>query len=338
MKRYLLAKKEGESVYGIDIKTWDDSVTPFIISENSEELGYVDISSIENWYNYQSNFDIIIVKGNIKILLEETEWIELSLREKEIVSKLFLVEKEKRDEILSEELQNSLNYFKIYDLISDDTISNKGITNFFLTPKSIDYKIELNTRLHPDYTFDEHGWLVECIYYRNCSIWQNELGFTQYDYSDPILKYEADYTMKDDGYVGSRTVTRRWYRLDGSLDDDAKVTTKFYEPMLARDEGKKRRRNVVNQLMIETVGLFIMTSEDLNDVPTAEADAIPFLKSISSGLTDYYEYGNKRDSTGKDFILKEQILASDYSRLDNFVPGTGDTLTIRNYLIMKLDV
>ena len=94
----------------------------------------------------------------------------------------------------------------------------------------------------------------------------------------------------------------------------------------------------MNQLMIQTVGLFIMTSNDLPDVPTAEADAIPFLKEITSGLSDYYEYGNKRDSQGNDFLLKQQILASQYPRLDNFVPGTNNTLTIRNFLISKLDV
>ena len=328
----------GETLY-TDIKSWSDADLsgnkPMIISFNDSESGYENISTIENWDLYGSQFEKC---KQIKYIFDETNWESLSIEEKKIVAKHFLVQKDLRDEVLSQQEQDDNNYFKIYNLLSLDVVEGRGISNPFLTPKSIDYKQEIDGRLHPKYTFDNFGWLVECEYFQNLEISQNQFGFTIYDYSDPILKYEAEYYMKPDGYVGSRTVTRRWYRLDGTLDSDAKITQKFYEPMSARDEGKKRRRNIINQLMIETVGLFIMTSEDLSDVPTAESDAIPFLKEISSGLSDYYEYGSKRDSSGTDFLLKQQILASDYSRLDNFVPNTGDTLTIRQYLIMKLDV
>jgi hypothetical protein len=342
MRKYIHAYNIiGRGVVGTEVDSWSgdelNGNKPFVISHDSSLSGYTNITSIKNFERFCDS-TTHSHRIQIEYLFNETTWEDLDLEEKKIVAKYFLVDKDKRDEVFTEQEQESYNYFKIYDLVSEDVYSYKNITNKHVTPKSIDYKREIDGRLHPKYTFDNHGWLIECEYFRNLEIWQNAQGFTQYDYSDPVLKYTASYNIKPDGYVGSRTVTRRWYRLDGTLDLDAKISTKFYEPMAARDEGKRRRTNIINQLMIDTVGLFIMTSPDLSDVPTAEADAIPFLKSVSSGISDYYEYGNKRDSQGNDFLLKQQILASDYSRLDNFVPGTGDTLTIRNYLIMKLDV
>lgn len=342
MRKYIHAYNiVGRGTVGIDIDSWSgdelNGNEAIVISHEDSLTGYTNITSIKNFEKFCDS-TTHSHRIQIEYLFEETDWESLDHEEKKIVAKYFLVDKSKRDEVLTESEQESYNYFKIYDLVSEDVYSYKNITDKHITPKSIDYKKEINGRLHPKYVFDNHGWLVECEYFRNLEISQNQLGFTEYDYSDPILKYEAVYEMKPDGYVGSRTVTRRWYRLDGTLDSDAKITTKFYEPMAARDEGKKRRRNIVNELMIETVGLFIMTSSDLNDVPTAEADAIPFLKEISSGLTDYYEYGNKRDSHGNDFLLKQQILESVYSRLNNFVPGTNNTITIRNFLISRVDI
>lgn len=334
MKKYIHGFITQEGTCYKDITSWADIENPLIITFNQAEVGYENISSINTWDLYGPIFEKC---KQIKYLYDDTSWELLSLQEKKIVAKHFIVDKTLRDEVLTQQEQDEHNYFKIYNLLSNDIIETNSISNPFLTPKSIDYKKHIDGRLHPKYIFDEYGWLVECEYFENLEISQNQLGFTQYDYSNPILKYEASYTMKDDGYVGSRTVTRRWYRLDGTLDVDSKITQKFYEPMMARDEGKRRRRNLVNILMIQTVGLFIMTSVDLEDVPTAETDAMPFLKEISSGLSVYYEYGSRQDASNNNFLLKQQIIDSTYSRLDNFVPGTDDTITIRDFLINKLD-
>lgn len=340
MKKYIHAYIIGGQTLYTGLQSWsNDDLNgnkPMIFTFNSSESEYDNISSIQNWEKYESN--TIEKRKQIKILFEETDWSYLTISEKEIVAKYFLVEKNLRDEVLTQQEQDDNNYFKLYNFLSEDIIQQKDINNYFITPKSIDYKKDIDGRLHPKYTFDQYGWLIKCVYYENLSISQDEQGFTQYNYSNPVLEVDAVYVMKPDGYVGSRTITRKWYKLDGTLDPDAKITEKFYEPMLARDAGKRRRRNIINNLMIETVGLFIMTSGDLSDVPTAETDAIPFLKEISSGISDYYEYGSKQDTQGNNFLLKDQIINSTYPRLGNFVPGTNDTVTIRQYILSKISI
>lgn len=341
MKKYIHAYILNGQTLFTQLMSWSDieigNNKPMKITCNVSEEGYENITNIENIEKYIYRFEIC--KQLNYIIQEETfDWNNLNNNEKKILSKYFLVEKTLRDEVLTEQEQEDNNYFRIYNLLSRDYIETNNISNPFLTPKSIDYKKAVDGNLHPKYIFDNHGWLVECIYYRDLSIWQNQLGFTQYDYSYPVLHYTANYTIKDDGYVGSRIVTRKWYKLDGTLDDDAKITEKFYEPMNARNEGKRRRTTLINLIIIQTVGLFIMTSPDLNNVTEAEEDAIPFMREVANGISEYYEYGTKRDNQGNPCKLIQDVMNSQYSRLNNFVPGTNNTVTIRQFIISKLDV
>jgi hypothetical protein len=342
MRKYIHAYNIiGRGVVGSEVDSWSGDELgdnkPFVISHESSLSGYTNITSIKNFERFCDS-TTHSHRIQIEYLYNETTWEDLELEEKNIVAKYFLVDKDKRDEVLTEEEQDSYNYFKIYDLVSDDVYTYKNINNKHITPKSIDYKREIDGRLHPKYTFDSSGWLIECEYFTNLEIWQNAQGFTQYDYSNPILKYQASYQVKDDGYVGTRTVTRRWYRLDGTLDPDAKITQKSYEPMASREEGFRRRKNLVNNLIIQTVGLIIMTSVDLHNVSDAETDAMEFMKYVAPGISEYYEYGNKKDINNSPVRLVQLVMNSTYVRLNNFVPGTNNTVTIRDYIISKLDI
>jgi hypothetical protein len=305
MRKYIHAYYiDGRGTVGIDVDSWSgDELSgnkPFVISHTNTLSGYTNITSIKNFERFCDS-TTHSHRIQIEYLFDETTWEDLDSEEKRIVAKYFLVDKDKRDEVF-------------------------------------DYKKELDGRLHPEYIFDSIGWLIECNYYRNLNIWQDTQGFTQYEYSDPILKYEASYQMKDDGYVGSRTITRRWYRLDGTLDTDSKVSVKYYEPMSAREESKRRRQNLINKLIIQTVGLIIMTSNDLDNVTDAETDAMEFMKYVAPGISEYYEYGNKKDAQNNPVKLVQLVMDSDYSRLDNFVPGTNNTVTIRQFIISNLDI
>jgi len=337
MRKYIHAYIANELTLYKDLSFWSTDILngnkPMIISFNESEDGYENITSIKMWESYGDQFDKY---KQIKYIYDNSNWESLSLEEKKIVAKHFIVEKNLRDEVLTQQEQDDNNYFKIYNLLSKDAIETRGLTNPFLTPKSIDYKREVDGRLHPKYIFDNTGWLIECEYFEKLEITQNQLGFTEYNYSNPILKYNAEYIIKDDGYVGSRTVTRKWYRLDGTLDSDAKITQKFYEPMMAREEAKRRRQNLISNLIIQTVGIIIMTSEDINNVIEAEDDAIDFMKEVAPGISEYYEYGSKKDTQNNPPKLIQLIINSTYTRLNNFVPGTNNTVTIRDYLISRL--
>jgi len=332
---------------GIDIVSWNSNQlsgsSPFVASTDSTMVNYSKINSIENWEKFGmiAGLNQFQIKNEIKNLYESntgTTWSAYTEIEKEILAKKFIVEKTKRDEVLTQSEQDELNYYKIYDYLTEDAINSIGNIDPKKAPKSVDYKKGTDTKLHPNYEFDNLGFLTGCAYYTDVDITQDAQGFTQYNYSNPILRYTAEYTIKPDGYVGSRTVTRKWYMTDETLSDDAKITEKVYQPMEARNEGKRRRRNLINKIIIDTVGLIIMTSQDLSTVTEAEMDAIDFLKEVNQGINEYYEYGSRKDSQGNPCKLIQDVSGSTYSRLDNFVPGTNDTVTIRDYLMSKLNV
>ena len=80
-----------------------------------------------------------------------------------------------------------------------------------------------------------------------------------------------------------------------------------------------------------------MTSLDLNNVNEAESDAMAFMHDIEAAISSYYESGTTPDSEGNPCQLIQQVMSHNYIRLDNFVPGTNDTVSIRMYLASKLN-
>jgi hypothetical protein len=168
MKKYIHGYIVNGQTLIKDLASWSTDTLngnkPMIISFNEIESGYENISSIELWDSYGEQFEKC---KQIKYIFDETNWESLSIEEKKIVAKHFIVDENLRDEVLSQQEQDDNNYFKLYNLLSLDAIESRGISNPFLTPKSIDYKQEIDGRLHPKYTFDINGWLVECEYFKN---------------------------------------------------------------------------------------------------------------------------------------------------------------------------
>jgi len=80
-----------------------------------------------------------------------------------------------------------------------------------------------------------------------------------------------------------------------------------------------------------------MTSEDLTNVLQAEEDAMPLMIEVGAPISDYYEYGSKRGADNAPCLLYQTILGSTYSRLDNWIPGTGDTVSIRMFILSRLE-
>lgn len=301
--------------------------------------GYTDITTIKNLdsIGHKIGLNHIQTKKEIKDLYDSqtgTTWGERSLGEKKVIAKYFLVEKSLRDEVLTQQEQDIFNHYKIYDFLSEDVLDRLGELNEKITPKSIDYKKEVNKRFNPEYAFSNSGFLTGVTYYENLNIQQSN-GINVYNYSNPIVKYSALYFQNSDGYVTHRIVDRAWQMMDGTWSTDIKTSLKMYDSKQSREEGNRRRRNLINNLLIDTVGVIFMTSNDLTTISETESDAIPFLTEVDSGIQLYYESGAKKNGQGESCLLIQQTLSSTYSRLDNIIPPTSG-LTIRDYIVNRL--
>ena len=91
-----------------DYSSWSSSDVfgqPFIISDDILE-NYTDVSSIINWFNYGDRLkDFNFIRDRIKYFVDIIGFNNLNLEEKIISAQYFLVSKNDRDTVLSEEEQ-----------------------------------------------------------------------------------------------------------------------------------------------------------------------------------------------------------------------------------------
>lgn len=111
LQAYILNGK----IINVEIFNWSleqlNGNKPWVISETLQN-GYADITSITNWGAIGFNLmDYNYVRNQISILVNQIGFNNLSLNEKIIVSRYFLVNKTDRDSVMSEEEQ--INYWNI---------------------------------------------------------------------------------------------------------------------------------------------------------------------------------------------------------------------------------
>ncbi len=217
-----------------------------------------------------------------------------------------------------------LEYFKIYQIMAES--AKKSNVNWLLPPHSLDYKKDV-ARLYSEKKFDEKGELVGVIYYRKYDIVDGEVVFY-----DPYVKYEANYFYNEVGYTVKRTVNRYWMTNKGNWLG-LKVTDKFYNPIESREASIRRRKNLINNLLLETVYMIFLT-EGLENLGEAELVALPFFQGLGDELNFYYEVGNK-SKEGEKFPMYISIAESTDSWLDN--PINAEGVTIRQNILHKID-
>jgi hypothetical protein len=317
-------------IYQIPTSVFNNTSLPIVIVNDNifVDPTYIDITNIENFEKYCENQ--FVRKEQIKILLGEIGWENLNNNEKKLVSKYFLVNKELRDLVLTEQEQSQYNYYKIYDFITEDQQEN---VNVFDPPHSIDYKIGLKQKLHPEYIINDAGFLVECTHYSDINVTIDSMEIEHIQYNNPILKYTAEYYIGTNGLVNKRIVKRQWYLLDGSLGEE-KISEKIYTGIKSRDESKRRRQNIIDKLIGQTLGYIIFTSSDISTVTEAEIDSRGFIKEVSTGIQDYIEFGIMSNTPENPNLLITQITESLYSRLENFI---APDFSLREYLLNKLN-
>ena len=234
------------------------------------------------------------------------------------------------DFFMTNVIQYSGETYKIYELLTDDALEVYG-GDFKLTPKSIDYKKSIDGKIHPKRTFTK-GFLTECEYFENVSVVNNsETGFPELNYENPILKVNVDYTIGDDGYVSDRKTTRSWVYANGNYSIDTKETTKYYNKKEAREEGKRRRTNIIDSVIVDATKYVVLSETGLTSMQQAEAIAVDFLDEIEEPI-DKYIKGNKQPII--DFITSADTVQ--HSWLTNAVFNSDPEVTIQEFIISEL--
>jgi hypothetical protein len=98
MKKYLLAYQISGQTVGIDIKSWNtddlNNKAPFMIINSGDTIpvGYANISSIVNWDSFGEGYanDYLVVRFEIKALLLEKGWANLTNTEKDLCIKHYV--------------------------------------------------------------------------------------------------------------------------------------------------------------------------------------------------------------------------------------------------------
>lgn len=337
MKKYIHAYiVEGQTLYTAK-NSWSDSDLggndPLIITDNLSESGYENISSIQIWDKYGNNEQE--KREQIKILFEETDWNSISLEDKKIVAKYFLVDESLRDEVLTQQEQDSFNIHKIvYDVNSD-------IKDF----RYINYKIDLRSGISYTPVFHIHssgtysGLLEKTEYYKDY-VDNNNKG-------ELILSVEEDYIVDDSDLtkpytaraVLSRSKTWKWTMCDGTLDEvNIKSKNKIYDTRRKQKiEAERRRNNVIEQL-IDHVGLAGILSGAFSDIDEAYDSLTELQELHAKSFVGWI-------SSGRGSLIDVIQTDSTTTWLDTTIPDTPQTqamcpwmigLTFRSYIQDKL--
>jgi len=204
-----------------------------------------------------------------------------------------------------------LQYFKIYDYMDDIDYSY-----YRISPLNVDFNILGLNKLR---TFNK-GELNLIEYYGNVTS-----GGT---YQDLVLTEQREYFRKD------RMVYKRKLDISWLYDDETtgatKTTFKHYSAEESIKLGETRRRNVISDLKIATIGLIQLIS----GLTSTEATMIGmvFLSKVTSEITQYIE---GIEDPLKNFIMTYS--GSDCSWLDDVIPNTGGLL-VRQYLYNAVDL
>lgn len=187
---------------------------------------------------------------------------------------------------------------------------------FFSPPFDYDYNI---LGLSKKRTFTK-GELNQIDYYGNM-----DSGGT---YEDLILTEYRTFYRKD-RMVYKRKLHIDWYLEDGSPGAH-KTTYKYYSPEESLKLGERRRRNVISDLKIGSIGLLQMIS-GLTQID-ATMTGMGFLAVVTNEITQYIE--------GIEDPLKNKVMTCNEAGcewLDNEIPGMGGA-TVRQYLYSAIDL
>lgn len=159
---------------------------------------------------------------------------------------------------------------------------------------TLDYKVGLTQRLAPKTIFNDKGVLIRIEYYPNSSL--NALGQEVFE-GDVVVSEDDVYFREgpsnalgvsgpDTSFALFRDKTISWYRNDGTIGA-SKTLRKTYGPAQRLAESERRRRNVIDLLQQQLLGLLIgglgfTQGETILQLQTFDALHLPYTSSYLS--------------------------------------------------------
>jgi len=201
--------------------------------------------------------------------------------------------------------------FKIYNYINDDNIKE-----VYYPPTEYDYNL---LGLNKNRIFTK-GELDRIDYYGNV-----DSGGT---FQDLVLSEYREYYRKD-RMVYKRKLDIEWYLEDGTTGA-TKTTYKYYSPEESIKLGERRRRNVISDLKIASIGLLQQIS-GLTQIESTML-GLDFLEIVTTEISKYIE--------GVEQPLKDKVLSCNEDGcewLDLEIPNTGG-ITIREHLYSSINI
>lgn len=207
---------------------------------------------------------------------------------------------------------------------------------------NINYKMELTSALIPLRTVMQ-GEVREVTWY--ASIGAGNIPV------NPIIKVTIAYTRDlATSLPIYRTTTRQWYNIDGTLNEESKVTMKFYyiNPSDQIEEGDRRRDLLVKSIQIPvmnmmvevltgtglSIGSILLKGRQFLDDYKEEFDRFVSNSSTVTDPADEDNYGKKT------VIVKlESEDRTEVKEWMDLAPNSlGGATTIRQYLIGEFDI
>jgi len=207
-------------------------------------------------------------------------------------------------------------HLRIFDYLVDGSAFDA--VDHAVPPHELNYETGLKNRLHRvvESTFGE----VRQVKYMDPE-----------DLTTTVICEDIAYTRDGLGFASERTTFISWIDVNGRMHPKVKTLKKTYTPVEALREGKRRRGNILDEIMMDMGGLIAMT--ELIDIPSALALGRSFLRDHKTSVDMFIDAS---DPTILGEIKHDAVSMNDW--LDNDVPGAPSGYTIRRYVFDAVNI
>ena len=166
---------------------------------------------------------------------------------------------------------------------------------------------------------------------------------------EPILKTDIVYNRDASGFALSRVTTRTWFNVDGSENEEKKITNKYYfiNPADMIDEGLRRRKLLVNSIQMPVLDAMVEVLVPLGySDETCLLKGRAFMDEYEQEFSHFVENSSTITDPASDDVGMKTIVVKlrdeanlEYSEwLDKAPASLGGMTTIRQYLINEFSI